>query len=57
MTVRFTAEKATSAPKLTIEARKPSSIQSAASEITDTTRMANVGVAKRSGHCRTPCAA
>ena len=47
MTVRFTAENATSAPKLTIDARNPSSIQSAASEITDTTRIANVGVANR----------
>ena len=35
MTVRFTAENAINAPKLTIEARNPRSIQSAASEITD----------------------
>ena len=51
MTVRFTAEKAINAPKLTIDARKSRSIHIAASETTDTTRIENVGVAKRTETC------
>ena len=51
MTVRFTAENATRAPKLTIEAKVAKWIQIAANEITDTTRIAYVGVVNRSGIC------
>ncbi len=47
ITDRLTAENATSAPKLTSAISTVRSIHSASSEITDTTRIANVGVAKR----------
>ena len=47
ITDRLTAENATSAPKLTSAINTVRSIHSATSEITDTTRMANTGVAKR----------
>ncbi|MNR28673.1 hypothetical protein D3C85_1460080 [compost metagenome] len=46
-TARFTAENATSAPKLISEARVARSITNASNENAETSRMANTGVPKR----------
>ncbi|MNO08208.1 hypothetical protein D3C81_2307440 [compost metagenome] len=48
ITARFTAEKATRAPKLIIEARVARSMTTASSDTRETMTMATVGVLKRS---------